>query len=184
MYTPLPPDPFLNSPRNLRSSPMPERALGPLVCPACGYNLTGVCTEERNAGECPECGRAFERQSLIEFRRARQTGPPSLALGLFIWPIPIAFFWPMAFCCLVMSLYEFGFVALLTPLALLAACCSLTGWELSSRVVAVARAGREPQEYPPFYRHAAWPWLLFSVIHFVLTLMYLIGGIVLFSVLF
>ena len=163
---------------------MSERALGPLVCPACGYNLTGVCTEERNAGECPECGRAFERQSLIEFRRARQTGPPSVALGLFIWPIPIAFFWPMTCCCLAISSDGSGLITPLIPLALLVACCSLTGWELSSRVVAVARTGREPQEYPPFYRHAAWSWLLFSAIHCVLTLLYLIGGILLLSVLF
>ena len=90
----------------------------------------------------------------------------------------------MTFYCLAMSLYEFGFVAFLTPLAILAVCCSLTGWDLSSRCVAVARIGREPQEYAPFYRHVAWSWLLFSAIHFVLTLLYLIGGLVLFIVLF
>ena len=167
---------------------MREGALGPLVCPVCGYNLTGVCTEEREAGECPECGRTFERQSLIQFHHALQPRPLSLMVGLFVWPILIAFFLGITWCCLALSMYEIGFMGFLiafsTLLVFLVICCSMTGRALSSRAVAVARVGREPQEYPLFYRHAIWSWLLFSSIHFVQTLMYLIGGVALFDVFF
>jgi hypothetical protein len=41
-----------------------------LLCPACGYNLTGL-TESR----CPECGNGFDRAQLL---RARDEGAPVL----------------------------------------------------------------------------------------------------------
>ena len=34
-------------------------------CQRCGYNLRGVCTSQRPAGACPECGEPFERSALV-----------------------------------------------------------------------------------------------------------------------
>lgn len=39
------------------------------MCPACGYNLTGVCTVEKPTGVCPECGGAYSAQTV--YRRDR-----------------------------------------------------------------------------------------------------------------
>lgn len=35
-----------------------------LHCLRCGYNLTGVCFEQRPIGDCPECGERFEYEKL------------------------------------------------------------------------------------------------------------------------
>lgn len=40
-----------------------------LHCIKCGYNLTGVCSKEREEGDCPECGHPFSFQELDYLRR-------------------------------------------------------------------------------------------------------------------
>jgi len=60
-----------------------------LYCIECGYNLTGVCSEEQPVGRCPECGDRFDRADLI--RRANEPTPPTLPR----WPTIMLFAWPV-----------------------------------------------------------------------------------------
>ncbi len=146
-----------------------------LHCPGCGYNLHGVCTPQRPAGHCPECERAFVREHLLRLLAVQGRGP-NLIIGLLVWPIATALFWPLASCffgALLQDAFGFGVVVIL---ALLLGSCGLTGWWLANALVQAKRAGRDWDEVPAFYRHAFWPWLLFTAAHVVLTVAYFAGG--------
>lgn len=150
-------------------------ATGALYCPGCGYNLTGVCTPQQPLGACPECGRAFERAKLLSAQAADVRGP-NLIVGLLVWPIGIAVFWPLVACFCGGILQNAPAVGSIVLVVVLVSPCALTGWWLADRLVTAKRTGRDRDELPAFYRHTAWPWLLFSLTHAVLAAAYFAGG--------
>jgi len=150
--------------------------VAPLCCLRCGYNLTGVCTFETPEGTCPECGRAFERGTLHRFQQAQQRNRPNLIAWLLIWPVVYAVMLPITSCCLIGMAGDLPGIGMMIALVVLLGACSFSGWWLAQNASLAHRAGREPDEVPAFYRYLFWPWLLFTLTHLVLTVVFFLGG--------
>ena len=147
-----------------------------LHCPACGYNLHGVCTRERREGNCPECGLAFVRDRLYERQRERAAFPTSLmVMQLLLFPVVIVVGGLFCIAGVVPGVQSTTVVVVVTvgiPLL----CALLAGGLIASQYHPRCIAGVLPKDRRGMQRHILYPWLLFFVIEAVLTVVYFVGG--------
>ena len=142
-------------------------------CLNCGYNLTGICTEQQPSGACPECGAAFDRDRVLGALQYRYLSQRECVAVLAIMPalfasgfVYLAYVFPRAHQGIDWRLFT-----VLIATALLAV--FVAGFVATQSRAAAVLFGRKP-------RSRAALWFVFALIELGLTAAYAVTWIVLF----